>query len=570
MPNFRKKINRVVSIVISAAMLLNVSAAAYGFYDDDYGYDDGNNYDDDYDYWYDYWENFWANHEEETTTTTIYYPVTETEPSETTTRPPVTAETTTRPPVTAETTTTTRTAATPAPPIETTTPPYTGTLPSQTTTPPTGSATDSEDPPEETTTDPESPEDTTTGDIETTTPVVVPPQMSLSFAERWLTVGEGAQLNAQVLNATESYTVSFSSSNKNVAMVDASGYIIATGAGSAVITAYWGDVAGYATIYVTEPPVVPEYIVLNESSFVLKIGETAVIQARVLPEEAAEGYEITFTSNDPSIVNVNENGVITALSEGETTITVEGAGLHENIYVTVSSDIAYDTARLDGYLYDSTGKPISGTHLVIGELSAVTDKDGYFLFDSVEQRSLTIRLADDMNAACGITVSEDTTVYLLYDSGVLTRLSSHEELIGQLIINKVMFNEPNIVLTAGEVYELSYQYEPLEAAVTAINYTSSNSVAAVVGQVDGVITAKSAGETVITITLNNGQAMAECYITVNPRESSEHSVLILVIEAAVFATVAAAVMLSYRSYRRRALSTLDEEDDEDEDLHDID
>lgn len=547
MPNLRKKINKLAPMAISAALLLSVSAAAYGYYGD---YEDPW---DDFEPW-DPWTNPY-----ETTTTTTEPPETTTTTTEvtytdttTTTRTP-SQTTTTRP---AQTTTTAR-------PSQTTT---TGN-PTTQTTPVTGSGTTG---PEETTTDLS--EETTPDLSETTEPVVNPPQMSLSFSERWLTVGEGTQLNAQVINTEEPYQISFVSSNTNVVRVDASGYIIAVGAGSAVVTASSGEIKGYATVYVSEPPVVPEFLVLTENSFILKIDETAKIQAKLLPEEAAEGYEISFVSNDPSVARVDENGVITALSEGETTITVEGADLQETVYVTVSSDIAYDTARLDGYLYNGKGRPVSGTHLIIGELSAVTDKDGYFVFDNAEQRSLTIRLADDANAACGLTLTGDTTVYLLYDleSGALTRLSSYDELAGQLLIDSVQFDAVNIVLTAGEVYELGYLYEPSDATITAINYTSSNSVAASVGQVDGVITAKSPGETIITISLNNGQAMAECYITVNPRESSEYSVLIVVIEASVFAIGAAAVLLSYRSYKRRALSTADEEEEEDEDLHDID
>lgn len=554
MPNLRKKINKLAPMVISAALLLSVSVAAYGYYGDE-DYDPWN------DPWYDPWDDPWDDSSTYTeppvsTTTTDMFNNTDTTtttrtPSQTTTTRPA-QTTTTRP---AQTTTTAR-------PSQTTT----GNPTTQTTTPVSGSGTDV---PDETTTDLS--EETTPDLTETTEPIVNPPQMSLSFSERWLTVGEGTQLNAQVINTEEPYPVSFASSNTNVVRVDASGYIIAVGAGSAVVTASSGEIKGYATVYVSEPPVVPEFLVLTENSFILKIDETVKIQAKLLPEEAAEGYEISYVSNDPSIVKVDENGVITALHEGETTITVEGADLQETVYVTVSSDIAYDTARLDGYLYNGKGKPVSGTHLTIGELSAVTDKDGYFVFDDAEQRSLTIRLADDPNAACGLTVSGDTTVYLLYDSdsGALTRLSSYDELAGQLAIDSVQFDTVNIVLTAGEVFELGYQYEPSDATVTAINYTSSNSVAASVGQVDGVITAKSPGETIITISLNNGQAMAECYITVNPRESSEHSVLIIVIEASVFAIGTAAVLLSYRSYKRRALSAADEEE-EDEDLHDID
>ena len=402
---------------------------------------------------------------------------------------------------------------------------------------------------------------------ETTTEPPPPPSITLNFYERWLTVGDRVQLTAQLHNAPDYPNISFYSYNTDVAIVDASGNIAAVGAGYAAIAAWSGDITVWAQIYVAEPEVVPEFIVLNESNFFLKIDQTAEIQARLLPEEVAWEYTISFTSNDPSIATVDENGIITAISEGETTISVESAGLHETVYVTVSSDIAYDTARLDGYLYDNTGKPMSGSTLVIDGLSAVTDKDGFFVFDSVEQRRLTIQLAENKSAACQLTVSGDTTVYLLYDSGALKMLSSYDELAGQLAINKVKFDSTSIVLTVGEVYELNYQYEPSDATITGINYSSSNDVAAIVGQVDGVITAKNPGEATITINLNNGQATATCTVTVNPQESSRYSVLIIGIEAIVFTAGAAVVLLSYRSYRRKVL---DMDDDGEDDLHDID
>lgn len=503
MRNIRKMINRAAPALISAAMLITLSAAVYGF-------DGGNRAD------------LMSDGEPDLSGDGS---VTGDGPGENTT-PDVTGE----------------------PSVD------------DTTTPPTSPPTESEPPPVT--------DETTTQPPDTEPPVVDPPEMQVSFTERWLTVGNGVQLTAQVINTDEYYPVSFSSSNTDVAMVDASGYILAVGAGSAVVTASSGSLAAYVNIYVSEPEAVPEFIVLTENSFVLKIGQTAQIQARLLPEETAEGYAISYTSNDTSIASVDENGVITAVGEGSATVTVAGAGLQETVQVTVSSDIAYDTARLDGYLYDGTGKPMAGIHLVIDDLSAITDKEGYFLFESVEQRSLTIRLADDSSASCGLTVSGNTTVYLLYDNGALTRMGSYEELAGRLAISSVKFVSANIVLTAGEVYELAYQYEPSDATITGISYSSSNTVAATVGQLDGVVTAKSPGETTITLTLNNGQAQAICTITVNPKESSEFSVFIILAEGIIFAGGAAAVFLSYRKYKMKAAE--DGEEDEEDDLHDID
>lgn len=508
MGNIRRKINRIAPFVISAAMLITLSAAVYGL---DGGYGSGLMSEDD--------EPVDSGDE----------PVTDSEGEDTsdptdTTTPDISSEDTTPPPV--------------SPPTETDPPPITD-----------------DTPPEESDTD--------------EPPVVLKPEMYVSFTERWLTVGDGVQLDARVINTDEHYFVSFTSSNTNVVRVDASGYIIAVGAGSAVVTASSGEIEAYVNIYVTKPEVKPEILVLTENSFILKTDQTARIQARLLPEDAAAGYTITYTSNDTSVAVVDENGVITAVGEGMTTITVEGAGLRETVQVTVSSDIAYDTARLDGYLYDGKGKPMAGNHLTIDGLSAVTDKNGYFLFESVEQRSLTIRLADDSGAYCGLTVSGDMRVYLLYDDGVLTRMSSYEELVGRLAINSVKFISTNIVLTEGEVYELAYQYEPSNAPLTGIVYTSSNTIAATVGQLDGVVTAKSPGETTITLILNDGQAQAVCTITVNPKESSEHSVLILLAEGTVFAGGAAAVLISYRKYKRKVGEGDGDEEEEDE-LHDID
>lgn len=524
MSKLSKKINQIAPIAVSAAMLLSMSAVVHGL------------------------DNDWANPypgstgDYEEGPPNVLFPG-DTEPTYTTTSYNYIFPSTTTTP--AETVTSATTTTAPAMPFET-------------------------DPPEETEdTTPDDPDDTTPDESDTEPVVVDPPAIILSFVERWLTVGDGVQLTAEVINSSVYLPISFYSSNTGVVAVDSSGYIFATGAGTALVTAYADGLEARAYIYVSEPEVVPEFIVLTEDSFVLKISQTAHIQARLLPEEAAEGYEIIYESNDPSIATVDENGVITAVSTGETDIKVAGAGLSEYVHVTVSADIAYDTAVMSGYLYDGKGKPMAGAYLTIDGLMTVTDKRGYFVFDRVEQRSLTVRLAEDNDAACGLTVSGDLTVYLLYNEGALTRVGSYEELAGLLSINSVKFVSNNVVLTTGEVYELAYQYEPSDANITGISYSSSNSVAAAVGQVDGIVTARSPGETVITITLNGGQATAECTITVNPRESSEYSVLIIAIEAAVFAVGAAVVLLSYRSYKRKRLNALEEEEEDEEETHDI-
>ncbi|MBD5081185.1 MAG: hypothetical protein HDT44_05405, partial [Ruminococcaceae bacterium] len=134
-------------------------------------------------------------------------------------------------------------------------------------------------------------------------------------------------------------------------------------------------------------------------------------------------------------------------------------------------------------------------------------------------------------------------------------------------ISEVSFDSQNIILNEGEVYPLNYTYQPKNAPITEINYVSSNVLVVQVGQIDGVLTAKSAGEAVITLTVNGGQASVDLYVTVNQQASTKYTPLIVVLEGVLFAAAAAVVIIYYRKYQR----TLQEEieDEEDDDLHDI-
>lgn len=432
---------------------------------------------------------------------------------------------------------------------------------------------ETEEPPETEDTEETEPFTEDTEDTEPTEPpVVLVPEMQLSFRETNLEIGQGIQLNASVINSPEpNPPIAFLSSNTAVARVDSSGYIIATGEGRTVITAFWDDVMSSATVTVTAPPVVPEYIVVTKSEFQLKIGAAAQIEARLLPEEIAAVYVMTYTTENTNVVSVNENGLITAVGAGEAYIKVESGGITETVHVTVSEDIAYDHAKLDGYLYGTNGKPIAGAHMVIDNLSAVTDSRGYFIFAEAEQRELTLSISSDSDARCTVSLTGDVTVYLLYSKGNLTRRSSYDELAGLLPINSASFDTQfnNIVLTVGQVESLTYQYAPKDAVITEILYSSSNSLVAQIGQIDGVITAKSPGEATITLSLNGGQAEAVCTVTVNPKESSQYSMLIMITEFAAIAVAAAAMFLAYRRYKTKNDAELDSDGEEDGDLHDI-
>lgn len=77
--------------------------------------------------------------------------------------------------------------------------------------------------------------------------------------------------------------------------------------------------------YLYETPDV-EYITLNHSGLTMKKGETADLSAEITPTDTKA--DVRWISDDTSVATVDENGKVTAVSEGEATITAL-AGLQD-------------------------------------------------------------------------------------------------------------------------------------------------------------------------------------------------------------------------------------------------
>lgn len=89
-------------------------------------------------------------------------------------------------------------------------------------------------------------------------------------------------------------------------------------------------------------------LTVDKESLELAVGETATITATVGPKWLAEGYDVVeWVSSDETVATVNQNGVVTAVSEGTTTIIVAtlatdntGNHLTAEIEVTVVGNAA--------------------------------------------------------------------------------------------------------------------------------------------------------------------------------------------------------------------------------------
>ncbi len=136
-----------------------------------------------------------------------------------------------------------------------------------------------------------------------------------------LVLGKSETLKATVAPTNASIkTVRWNSSDWGVAEIDEKGKITAVGAGTAVITATTenGNKVAVCNVIVVLPVT---GVTLDKTSITLAEGSFKTLTATVLPENAGN-KAVTWKSINNEVASVDSNGNVSALNEGNATITV--------------------------------------------------------------------------------------------------------------------------------------------------------------------------------------------------------------------------------------------------------
>jgi len=143
--------------------------------------------------------------------------------------------------------------------------------------------------------------------------------ITLNYEELTLISGDTIMLIATVQpNDATNKTVIWTSSNSAVATVNSEGMVTAIAIGEATITATIQDGNKTATCSVSVGIPVTG-ITLNYEELTLIPGDTLTLIATVQPDDATN-KTVTWTSSNPEVATVNEEGLITAVANGEVTI----------------------------------------------------------------------------------------------------------------------------------------------------------------------------------------------------------------------------------------------------------
>ena len=155
-------------------------------------------------------------------------------------------------------------------------------------------------------------------------------------------LGETVQLAASVLDGNGqpvvNAEVTWSSNDEAVAIVSAQGLVTAVSNGSVTITARSGSAT--ASIPVTVMQSAGSVVIEPTSATLMSLGETVQLTATVLDQngQLVADAAVSWSSSDEAVATVSGQGLVTAVSNGNVTITARSGSSNTTAEVTVLDD----------------------------------------------------------------------------------------------------------------------------------------------------------------------------------------------------------------------------------------
>lgn len=299
--------------------------------------------------------------------------------------------------------------------------------------------------------------------------------------------GETQQLNIEygtddkaeqekIAEAASKLNLTWTSSDEEVATVDETGLVTAVGAGEADITVSVSDANISSTTHV-KVVITPTGVEAPDSIELVTNGENSkALGAKMTPEDATE-VKLAYESSDENVATVDENGVVTAVADGECVITT------------------YVTADIPATAENAEAKP------VVDEVASSEAE--------VADSAVDSEVPDDA-ASSEPKDTTDSSFGVVPDS-----LSAETKVTVTTKVEQIVLNKTEGVLTVGNSVTVTATVTPDNATNTTINWTSSDEKVATVDS-NGKVTAVAAGNATIKATSeSDGDVSADYALTVN-------------------------------------------------------
>lgn len=282
----------------------------------------------------------------------------------------------------------------------------------------------------------------------------------------------------KIAEAAEKLTLEWTSSNEDVATVDENGMVTAVGAGEADITASIKDANISSTTHV-KVVILPTDVDAPDALELYTNGENEKeLNAKIVPEDATE-VKLAYTSSDEGIATVDENGLVTAVADGECTITT---------YVVADAPATAETATQEA------------AAVVTDEEKTTEDENSEATTDSE-----TVTVPDNLDSAFGV---------------VPDGLSATTKVTVTTKVEGITLDKTEGILNVGNTVTITATVAPEEATNSAVTWSSSDESVATVDET-GKVTAVAAGNATITATSEDDSSVSADYeLTVQQKKAA--------------------------------------------------
>ena len=302
-----------------------------------------------------------------------------------------------------------------------------------------------------------------------TLPVVYGTDDAPAVTPETAATGESAATDEKVAKAAEKLTIEWTSSDESVATVDETGTVTAVAAGEANVTASVKDADIAASTHI-KVVVTPTGVVAPESIDLVTNGEnTKDLDAKLVPADATD-VKLAYESSDESVATVDETGKVTAVANGECTITT---------YVTAKTE-------------DAEASELSAVVVEAADSEEVDDSVATMPEDLAAMDSAFGVVPENLKAETKVTVTTN--------------------------VEGITLDKTEGVLTVGNTVTVTATVNPDTTTNASVTWSSSDEAIATVDS-EGKITAVAPGTATITaVSDSNPDANATYAVTVQAKK----------------------------------------------------
>lgn len=315
---------------------------------------------------------------------------------------------------------------------------------------------------------------------------VVIPATGISLNKESTTIAKGGteQLEAQLTPEGSNSAITWSSENEEVATVSEDGTVTGVEVGTTTITATANGHSDSCEVTVNVPL---EGIEITGTASTIKAGTTTQLSIRYIPEEATGTGTVEWSSEHEDIATVDQNGLVTAIKDGTTTITAKIGEISDTYEIRVQE-------------VKMTGISIKGSTMIHRGESETLEVT-YEPADTTDDRTVNWSTSDPRIA----TVDGSGKVEAVgIGSAVITaRVGSFEDTCTVEVdapLERIIPSVERLEMIKNQTADIDYTLDPSDTTSDqTVTFSSSEPSVAEVDASTGLVTAKKAGDTVITL-----------------------------------------------------------------------